>query len=188
MTHTGYIRDPATLAYTKQSYPPVEFGYAVPQIQTSVQVLSPGSTADLPEGVRGAYQWVDLDGEGIPGVLSQHGDALFYKQNLGGGDLAPARMLLRQPSLARFGASGQQITDLDGDGLKELAIFTPPQAGWFDRTEAGGFEPFRLFPAQLGIDWDDPNLRHVDLNGDGFEDVLITHADTCQRSPEIAGL
>jgi hypothetical protein len=157
VTHAGYVRDPATLAYTRQAYPPVEFGYALPQIQMAIQVLPSWCTADLPEGVLGAYQWVDLDGEGISGVLTQQGDGLYYKQNLGGGKLAPARVLLRQPSLAQLGSSAQQITDLDHDGRKELAIFAPPQAGYFDRTAAGGFEPFRLFPAQLRIDWSDPN-------------------------------
>src|SRR5580704_8018769 len=186
VTQTGYVRDPATLAYTKASYPPVEFGYALPQIQTAIQVLDPVSTADLPAGLTGAYQWVDLDGEGISGVLTQQGEGLYYKQNMGGGKLAPARVLLRQPSLAQLGSSGQQITDLDGDGRKELAIFTPPQAGYFDRTAAGGFEPMRLFPAQLRIDWSDPNLRRIDLDGDGFEDVLITRADTFTWYPSLA--
>ena len=185
-TQTGYIRDLATLAYTKKSYPPVELAYSLPQIQTDIQVLDPASVADLPEGVEGAYQWIDLDGEGIPGVLSQHGEALFYKQNLGRGELAPARMLLRQPSLAHLGNGGQQMADLDGDGLKELAIFTPPQAGYFDRTVDGDFEPFRLFPAQAQIDWNDPNLRHIDLNGDGHDDVLIARDQTFTWYPSLA--
>ncbi|HEX2688241.1 MAG TPA: VCBS repeat-containing protein [Kofleriaceae bacterium] len=102
-------------------------------------------------------------------MLSQQGDALYYKQNLGGGLLAPARPLLRQPSLARLGASGPQITDLDGDGRKELAIFTPPAAGYFDRTDDGDFEPFRPFLSQAFVDWSAPNLRHIDLDGDGHE-------------------
>jgi RHS repeat-associated protein len=185
-THTGYLRDPGTLAYSSKSYPPLEFGYSVPELQTAIQTLEPSSTRDLPVAIQGAYQWLDLDGEALPGVLTQQGDALYYKQNLGGGELAPARVLLRQPSLARLGSSTQQITDLDGDGLKELALFTPPEGGYFDRTADGDFEPMRLFPAQAFIDWSDPNLRHIDLNGDGFEDVLITRADTFVWYPSLA--
>ena len=184
--HTGYVRDPKTLVYTKKSTPPIALEYSIPQIQTDIQVLDRASVADLPQGVQGPYQWIDLDGEGIPGVLSQQGDALFYKQNLGGGELAPARMLLRQPSLVHLGGSGQQMADLDGDGLKELAIFTPPQAGYFDRNEEGDFEPFRLFPAQLLIDWAEPNLRHIDLNGDGHDDVLITRDGAFTWYPSLA--
>ncbi|HEX8106323.1 MAG TPA: SpvB/TcaC N-terminal domain-containing protein [Kofleriaceae bacterium] len=185
-THAGYLRDPATLAYTRKSYPPVELSYALPQLQTEIRTLDPASAADLPEGVQGAYQWTDLDGEGLPGVLSQQGDALYYQQNLGGGLLAPARPLLRQPSLARLGASGQQITDLDGDGRKELAIFTPPAAGYFDRTDDGDFEPFRTFPSQAFVDWSDPNLRHIDLDGDGHQDLLVARAETFTWYPSLA--
>jgi RHS repeat-associated protein len=184
--HTGYIRDPSTLVYSKKSTPPIELGYSIPQIQTDIQVLDRDSVEDLPHGVQGPYQWIDLDGEGLPGVLSQQGGALFYKQNLGRGELAPARMLLRQPSLVHLGSGDQQLTDLDGDGRKELAIFTPGQAGYFDRTDEGDFEPLRLFPAQLRIDWADPNLRHIDLNGDGHEDVLITHDGTFTWYPSLA--
>jgi RHS repeat-associated protein len=184
--HTGYIRDPSTLTYTKKSTPPIELGYSIPQIQTDIQVLDPASVEDLPQGVQGPYQWIDLDGEGLPGVVSQQGDALFYKQNLGRGELAPARMLLRQPSLVHLGGGDQQLSDLDGDGRKELAIFTPAQAGYFDRTEEGDFEPLRLFPSQLRIDWADPNLRHIDLNGDGHEDVLITHDGAFTWYPSLA--
>jgi RHS repeat-associated protein len=184
--HTGYLRDPDALTYTRKSHPAVEFGYALPQIQTDIQVLEPASTADLPEGVRDPYQWVDLDGEGLPGVLSQHGGGLYYKQNVGRGELLPARILLRQPSLVQLGDGGQQIADLDGDGRKELAIFTAPTAGYFDRTEDGSFEPFQLFPAQLQIDWNDPDLRHIDLNGDGLDDVLLARADSFTWYPSLA--
>jgi RHS repeat-associated protein len=184
--HTGYIRDPNTLVYTNKSTPPIELGYSIPQIQTDIQILDSASVDDLPQGVQGPHQWIDLDGEGLPGVLSQQGGALFYKQNLGRGELAPARMLLRQPSLVHLGSGDQQLSDLDGDGRKELAIFTPGQAGYFDRTDEGGFEPLRLFTAQLRIDWADPNLRHIDLNGDGHEDVLITHDGTFTWYPSLA--
>ena len=184
--HTGYIRDPSTLAYTKKSTPPVELRYSIPQIQTEIQQLDRSSVADLPQGVQGAYQWIDLDGEGLPGVLSQQGDALFYKQNLGRGDLAPARLLLRQPSLVHLGNGSQQFTDLDGDGRKELTLFAPPQAGYFDRTQEGDFEPLQLFPQQLFINWADPNLRHIDLNGDGHEDVLIAHDGAFTWYPSLA--
>ena len=31
------------------------------------------------------YQWVDLDGEGVSGILTEQAGAWFYKPNLGEG-------------------------------------------------------------------------------------------------------
>lgn len=184
-TQVGYIRDPATLAYTKKEFPAVEFAYAQPTIQTGVQVYDKTSLADVPGGVQGAYQWVDLDGEGLPGVLTQQAGALFYKQNLGGGKLSPARRLMTKPAMTQLGG-GQQLTDLDGDGLKELTVFARPMAGYHDRTEEGGWAPFRPFASVPNVDWNDPNLRVIDLTGDGHDDLLITRGDTWTWYPSIA--
>jgi RHS repeat-associated protein len=184
-TQIGYIRDPATLSYTKKEFPSVELGYALPEIQTAVQFFDKASLADVPGGVQGAYQWVDLDGEGLPGVLTQQAGALFYKQNLGGGKLAPARRLMTKPAMTQLGG-GQQLTDLDGDGLKELTVFARPMAGYHDRTEEGGWAPFRPFASVPSVDWNDPNLRFIDLTGDGHDDLLITRGDTWTWYPSIA--
>ena len=184
-TQSGYIRALGATVYSKKSLPPLELGYALPAIQTAVQAFDKASLADVPGGVQGAYQWVDLDGEGLPGVLTQQAGALFYKQNLGGGKLAPARRLLTKPAMTQLGG-GQQLTDLDGDGLKELTVFARPMAGYHDRTEEGGWDRFQPFTSQPNIDWNDPNLRFIDLSGDGHEDVLITRADTLTWYPSIA--
>jgi RHS repeat-associated protein len=185
VTHTGYIRDPATLAYQKKSHPPVEFGYSIPQIQTRVEVIDRQSLADLRGGVQGlTHQWVDLDGEGLPGVLLQEAGTLFYKTNLGEGKLAPARRLPTRPSLASSG--GLQLLDLDGDGRKEMVVFEPPVAGYHERTEEDGWAPFRPFASQPNIDWSDPNLRFIDLSGDGHEDVLMARDQTFLWYPSLA--
>ena len=176
-THTGYIRNADGVTYTSKAHPPVTFGYSPAEIQTQVRGVDKASLVDLPAGVHGPYQWVDLDGEGLPGVLSQQGGGLFYKQNLGGASLSPARLLLTKPSMTRLGAAGQQIADVDGDGEKELVFFEPPVAGYHDRTADGTWGPFKAFPSQPMIDWADPNLRMLDLTGDGLEDLLIAWYD-----------
>jgi hypothetical protein len=78
------------------------------------------------------------------------------------------------------------VTDLDGDGRKELTVFGPPVAGYHDRTERGEWAPFQAFASPPNVDWNDPNLRFIDLNGDGHEDLLIARAETFTWYPSIA--
>jgi hypothetical protein len=177
-THTGYIRKADGVTYAKKSHPPLDFAYTPATLHTKVEVVDKASLVDLPSGLHGPYQWVDLDGEGLPGVLSQQAGALMYKQNLGGGRFAPARALMQKPSMAQIGGHGQQIADIDGDGEKELVFYEPPVVGYHDRTAEGTWGPFKPLPAQpMGISWADPNLRFVDLTGDGLEDVLVAWYD-----------
>ncbi|WP_437776712.1 SpvB/TcaC N-terminal domain-containing protein [Sorangium sp. So ce1097] len=181
-TQAGYVRDPQTQAYSREALPPVALAYSEPVIHREVKSLDPESLRDLPGGMMGpGRRWVDLDGEALPGVLIEEGEALYYKQNLGGGLLSPARPLPSRPAVL----NGGQLLDVDGDGRKEMVVLERPVAGYFDRTDAG-WAPFRPFASQPNVDWSDPNVRLIDLNGDGHEDILITGPDTFTWYPSLA--
>ena len=49
--------------------------------------------------------------------------------------------------------------------------------GLYEHDEAEGWQPFRPFTSRLNRDLRDPNLKFVDLDGDGHADVLITEDD-----------
>lgn len=77
--------------------PPLEFEYSKPTIATEVQDVDAVSLENLPIGLDGAsYQWVDLDGDGMPGILTEHAGALCYKRNL-----SPAPLPIAKPSDSR---------------------------------------------------------------------------------------
>lgn len=81
-TQTGYRRNSAN-GYSQKSLPPLEFTYSEPLIDETVHEVDPVSLENLPEGFDGArYQWVDLDGEGLSGILTEQGGGWFYKRNL----------------------------------------------------------------------------------------------------------
>src|SRR5207249_4123569 len=62
--------------YLSRSLPPLEFTYSDATIQTELRELRGESLDNLPTGIDGAhYQWVDLDGEGLSGVLTEKADA-----------------------------------------------------------------------------------------------------------------
>ena len=154
-----------------QSLPPLAFEYSRPIVDNTVRFLDDASLENLPEGLgaRG-YQWVDLDGEGLTGVLADQGDAWFYKRNLGSGTFGPLEHALDRPILATAGT----LQDLGGDGRLDLVVLDGPTPGFQERQSDGRWTGLRPFAALPNRDWSDPNLRFIDLDGDGHPDVLIT--------------
>jgi hypothetical protein len=173
--------------YLKKSLPPLEFEYSKARIQEDIRELDTESLENLPAGIDGtAYQWVDLDGEGVSGILTEQADAWFYKPNLGNGHFGSFKKVVSKPSLADLSSGRQQLLDLAGDGQLELVAFSGPTPGFYKRTPDEDWEVFRTFVDLPSIRWDEPNLRLVDLNGDGHADVLITEHEVFTWYPSLA--
>jgi Salmonella virulence plasmid 65kDa B protein len=76
--------------YFKKSLPPPQFEYSKAAIHDQVIELDAESLENLPAGLDGSlYQWVDLDGEGVSGLLTEQAGSWFYKPNLGDGRFGP---------------------------------------------------------------------------------------------------
>src|SRR5262245_25295206 len=173
VTQSGYVRRDNG-AYLKKSLPPLEFGYSKAEIQSEVHEVDPVSLENLPYGLDGAlYQWVDLDGEGVSGILTEQAGSWFYKPNLGEARFGPAQLISSRPSIADLNGA-QQLIDLAGDGQLDLAQFAPPLSGFYERDHDGGWLDFRPFTSTPAIDWNSPYHRYVDLTGDGHTDILAT--------------
>ncbi|MFD7874399.1 SpvB/TcaC N-terminal domain-containing protein [Streptomyces sp. NPDC059766] len=195
VTQRGYRRQGT--GYHVRSFPPAEFGYTEAVVQDTPGELSADSAANLPAGLDGSlHRWVDLDGEGLSGVLTEQGGAWLYKRNLSPlgperGDgrpearLGPVEVVTPVPGLSPF--EGAEFLDLAGDGRPDIVRLTAPVPGFHQRSETGGWEPFTAFRALPNLDWDDPNLRFVDLDGDGHADVLITEDDALVWNASLAG-
>ena len=67
--------------------------------------------------------------------------------------------------------------DLAGDGQPDLVVLDGPMPGLYEHDGNEGWQPFRPFTSRLNRDMRDPNLKFVDLDGDGHADVLITEDD-----------
>ena len=167
-----------------RALPPVSFDYSAARVDETVRTADADTLENLPAGVDGAgSQWLDLDGEGLPGVLVTQAGAWFYKRNLGAlpvddagtlrAALAPLEQVATRPTLA-----DATFEDLAGDGPRYLVRRDGPTPGFHRRgdefADADDWQPFTAFPNLPDIDWSDPNLRRIDLDGDGLADVLVS--------------
>jgi RHS repeat-associated protein len=198
VTQSGYVRQ-AGGAYLKKSLPPLSFKYSDAVIHDEIETIDVQSLQNLPVGVGGAYyQWLDLDGEGLQGVLAEQDESWYYKRNRSpisiikddGKEKIVARFdpviqVAAKPSIAA-GTAVHQFLDLAGDGNLDVVRFERPMSGFFKRTEDQRWQSFIPFRSTPLLQWNDPNLKFVDLTGDGHADILITEGDVLTWYPSLA--
>ncbi|MCF2490256.1 SpvB/TcaC N-terminal domain-containing protein [Dyadobacter sp. CY347] len=140
----------------------------------TVKEISPDSLANLPAGLDNQlYQFTDLYSEGVSGILTEQATGWFYKENLGDGQFGPVRSIAPKPAMAV--ANGWQLQDLEADGKKYLVSIDNALPGYFELSPVSEeWQPFRPFEAYPNIDFSDPNLIMLDLDGDGQADIMIT--------------
>ena len=197
VTQSGYARDvdrpeieedgAQYLTYIKKSLPPLEFDYSQATIQEEIEDLDAKSLENLPYGLDGAnYQWVDLDGEGVAGIFSEQAKAWFYKPNEGSGKFGAMVSVAKKPSLAAINCGQQQFLDLAGDGQLDLVILEGSPQGFYERTADQSWNNFTSFSSVPIVSWRDPNLKFIDLTGDGHADILTTEDSAFLWYPSLA--
>jgi RHS repeat-associated protein len=206
VTQSGYVRQPASNQpnrYLKKSLPPLAFEYSqVPSpqelAQQPIRAVDAGSLENLPVGLDGvSYEWMDLDGEGTSGILTEQADGWYYKRNLSANNLmsddghphAVARLgatevVARKPAVGL--ADGGQFLDLAGDGQLDLVQMEGSVRGFYERTDDANWAPFRPFVSSPDLNARDVDLRFVDLTGDSHADMLITEGEALTWYPSLA--
>jgi RHS repeat-associated protein len=188
VTHTGWFMPAGQTSYQTEQLPPLTLGYSPFQLGAAVQTADPDTLENVLGAVDGTRcRWIDLDGEGLPGLLTMDARAWYYKRNISAWNpdgpptvrLEPLRQVADLP--APPGLGRLELTSLNGDGRLAAVRYAPPLAGWYEREPPppdGGmgarWSPLRLFDSAASVDWTSPDLRLVDLDGDGLADVLIS--------------
>jgi RHS repeat-associated protein len=206
ITATGWFRPAGQASYQTEQLPPLTLGYAPFQLGDTECTADQDATQNVLGDVDGTRcRWVDLDGEGLPGLLTMDAKAWYYKRNVSAWNpagppaarLEPLRVVASRP--APPGLGQLELTSLNGDGKLAAVRYRPPLAGWYERQpppaglRAGagtavaatwpldlaeaGWSPLRLFEPAASVNWASADLRLVDLDGDGLADVLITGDD-----------
>ena len=199
VTQSGYVLKPNG-TYLKKRLPPLAFEYSPATVSEEIRIVEPESLENLPVGADGLhYQLLDLDGEGVQGVLSEQVDGWYFKRNVSpisvvkenGKEKTVARFeplvqVSAHPSIAEGMGARHQFLDLAGDGQLDLVQFETPVSGFFERTHDERWESFIPFESVPNLPWNDPNLRFLDLTGDGHADILITDHDALTWYPSLA--
>lgn len=158
----GYKRKSG--GYLFRSLPPLEFEYSQPIIDEVVREIDLESLENLPTGLDGKnYQWIDLDGEGLPGILTEQGNNWYYKRNHSANNVvkdsarqferavarfSPVELVASKPNVMLTG--GQvQFLDLAGDGQTDLVEMEGAVRGFYERTDDQDWESFKLITHSL---------------------------------------
>ncbi len=115
---------------------------------------------------------VDLHGNGLPDLIEMKG-VVRYWRNLGDGHFDWPRMVANAPA-HRLSDPGVQFIDSNGDGRTDLLVTTAPVIGNYPMNHAPAwdrksFQPYAQAPT---VNFEDPEVRLLDLDGDGITDVL----------------
>ncbi|HEY2714689.1 MAG TPA: SpvB/TcaC N-terminal domain-containing protein [Solirubrobacterales bacterium] len=180
VTQTGWVRKAG--GYESARLPPLELEYSPLALDDTQRFAPAESLENVPGSMAMTRQRLtDLEGEGLPGVLTETAAAWYYKRNVSAWDPAGGPPSARFEPLAEVALKpsgvATQLRDLDGDGRLEAVSLAPPLAGRFER-DGEGWGPFRPFAEAAAISWSSPDLRLVDLDGDGRPDVLLAGEET----------
>lgn len=179
-TMTGHSIDkhaPAgTTWYKSESLPTWSFQYTAMPKPSEMATFEANviNLLDLPGSRSKVSEWLDLDGEGMPGLLTRTYDGtLCYQRNTGlaSGDKPQFRepvLLAQNPSM-----KGGTFQDLDRNRHLDYVLHDENGRlqGFFERGDSDTWSSYSNFPeTPNGAMWQD--TVEIDLTGDGLADVL----------------
>ncbi|OWY64946.1 hypothetical protein B7486_44570 [cyanobacterium TDX16] len=156
-----------------EALPPLKFSYT--QFEPEGRDFFPIAGPDLPPGslARPEYELADLFGNGLPDILEMNGTVRYWR-NLGNGRFDRPREMRDAPAGLQLADPGVQLIDADGDGRIDLLVTTGAMSGYFPLRFGGLWDrrSFQRYQFAPSFNLEDPEVKLVDLNGDGVTDAI----------------
>jgi RHS repeat-associated protein len=157
--------------------PPLTFGYT--RFEPEGRNFFPLTGEEMPPLSLASpdYELADLFGNGLPDVLQLNGVARYWR-NRGNGLFDSPRAMPDAPAGLELADPGVQMIDANGDGRIDLLTSHGSMAGYFSLSQSGlwdleSFQPYTQMPS---FNFEDPEVKLVDLDGDGLTDVVRSGA------------
>ena len=154
-------------------FPALELDYT--RFEPSRRTFAPWGGDSLPDVSLAdpSLDLVDLTGDGLPDLFETNGTVRYWR-NRGEGSFDPPRTMDSAPGGARLQDRGIQLLDANGDGRLDLVTTTEAASGYFPLTPDGAFDrrSFRPYAAAPSFSLEDPEVRLVDVDGDGITDAV----------------
>jgi len=159
-----------------QELPEAEFGYSTfDPVDPRRRDLHPVRGPELPASSLAdpSLELVDLSGNGLPDILELSGTARYWR-NLGNARFDLPRSLHDAPAGLALGDPGVQLLDANGDGRADLLVTQRQFAGYFPTEFGARWDPrsLRRYERAPSFAFDDPEVRLMDLTGDGVTDAI----------------
>jgi RHS repeat-associated protein len=156
-----------------EALPPLEFRYT--RFEPQKRTFSPVIGSDMP-AVSIAdpdHELIDLMGNGLPDILETNGTVRYWR-NRGNGRFDLPREMQTAPAGIRLSNKGVQLVDANGDGRIDLLVTTSTLSGYYPSRFGGLWDrrSFQRYRAAPSFDLKDPEVRLVDLDGDGVTDAI----------------
>ncbi len=169
----GHDQD-ATYNPITEDMPPLKFSYT--GFAPENRDLLPVSGKELPfQGLStSTLELIDLDGNGLPDIIEMNGGYIRYWQNKGNAEFSVPRLMEEGPGGLSLDDPDVQLVDADGDGRADLMVKKPGLTGYFPLNFSGkwdkeSFRPQKIAPS---FSFQDPQVKMMDLTGNGITDVL----------------
>lgn len=158
-----------------QALPPLEFGYTrfEPESRTGRDFFPlSGHLPTLSLGNPG-LELADLFGNGLPDILEMNGSVRYWR-NLGGGRFDLPRPMRDAPAGLTLADPEVQLVDANGDGRIDLLASSNGLSGYFPLQFNGEWDrrSFQRYHAVPSFNLQDPEVKLVDLDGDGVTDAI----------------
>jgi RHS repeat-associated protein len=156
-----------------QDLPPLEFSYSTFDVER--RDLREVTGPDLPPASlgNGDYELIDVYGRGLPDIVELGTVARIWR-NAGGGRFDVPRPMPDAPAGITLSDPGVQLIDADGDGRADLLLSLPEISGYYPLSFDGAWDrrSFRRYRWGPSFSLEDPEVRLVDLDGDGISDAI----------------